>query len=214
MARPDGNMPEWATDETYSSGADVGEDTRLEPTTGEKEQGFHRGKRLPARKLNWLLGKLCDWVTHLDEDRVRAASCRNLVYGTHSTNQAFTLTGAGVQGDGFSWHDGAKALQLPPGRYFAHIHGTARCSQTSNEAFFGVTIAVGDSFDPGTYCNVEVTRYNDDPLWPVVLDGGSSFVITDPENQRLTVKAATLSGTVAVEMADPMVLTVFRFSAP
>src|SRR5690554_4623675 len=65
MSAP-GNLPLWATDETYSSGDDVGEATRLEPTTGEKEQGFHRGKRLPARKLNWLLGSMGDWIQYIN----------------------------------------------------------------------------------------------------------------------------------------------------
>lgn len=213
MARPSA-LPEWATSTNYDSGPDSGQATRLEPTSGEKANGWWRGMGVPARKLNWLLGLLCDWAKHLDEDRVRAASIRRRVFGTRSAGQVFTLTDDGRQGEPITSHEGATALQLPPGRYFAHIHGTARCSRTSDEVFFGVTIAVGDSFDPGTYCNVEVTRYNDDPLWPVVLDGGSSFIITDPENQRLRVWPSTLSGSVSVDIADPMILTVFRFSSP
>lgn len=62
-------LPGWATDEKYTSGDDVGLDTRLAPTAGEIAQGFHRGKRPPARKMNWLLGTICDWIAHLSNDR-------------------------------------------------------------------------------------------------------------------------------------------------
>jgi len=70
MAQPP-VLPQWATDPTYTSGPDNGQATRLEPTSGEKAQGYHRGKRVPARKLNWLLGVICDWIKHLDEARTR-----------------------------------------------------------------------------------------------------------------------------------------------
>src|SRR6478736_5485396 len=62
-------LPTWATDENYTNGADVGLPTRLEPTSAEKAEGLFRGKRAPARKLNLILGLLCDWVTHLSTER-------------------------------------------------------------------------------------------------------------------------------------------------
>lgn len=66
MAEPS-ELPTWASDATYSSGPDIGEATRLEPTSGEKATGFVRATRLPARKMNWTLGMICDWLAHFKD---------------------------------------------------------------------------------------------------------------------------------------------------
>lgn len=62
-------LPTWATDATYTSGLDSGLNTRLAPTTGEKAQGLFRGKKAPARKLNWIIGLLCDWAGWQEQAR-------------------------------------------------------------------------------------------------------------------------------------------------
>jgi hypothetical protein len=65
--RPTGTLPTWATDATYTSGVDTGNDTKLEPLSGEKAQGYSRSARPPARKWNWLLNKLGAFVDYLSD---------------------------------------------------------------------------------------------------------------------------------------------------
>lgn len=64
-ARPSGKIPTWATDSTYASGVDTGLATRVEPTSGEKASGAIRKQHPPARKWNWLLGMICDWLGYV-----------------------------------------------------------------------------------------------------------------------------------------------------
>lgn len=61
------NIPNWATDEEYNAGPDIGLETKLEPTSGEIANGFRRGSRAPARKTNWLLNALCAWRDWTEE---------------------------------------------------------------------------------------------------------------------------------------------------
>lgn len=63
--RPSTVLTGFATDATYSSGPHTGEPTKVEPITGEKAQGYHPGKRPPAKKFNWLLNKLFEWIDYL-----------------------------------------------------------------------------------------------------------------------------------------------------
>lgn len=65
MTRPSGNLPAWATDALYTSGEDTGLANKLEPTSGEKAQGYHRKFRPPAVKDNWLKNKICQWVSYI-----------------------------------------------------------------------------------------------------------------------------------------------------
>lgn len=60
--KPATPVPTWATDTNYTNGADVGLPTKVEPTTGEKAEGHFRGKRPPARKINWLKHWICQWL--------------------------------------------------------------------------------------------------------------------------------------------------------
>lgn len=60
------SVPSWATDANYSSGAESGSSTRLEPPAGNKQQGFLPRIVAPARWWNWLTGSLCDWVAYLN----------------------------------------------------------------------------------------------------------------------------------------------------
>lgn len=48
-------VPEWAS----------GGGRRLEPDAGEKADGFVEAERTPARKANWGIGYLTDWITWL-----------------------------------------------------------------------------------------------------------------------------------------------------
>lgn len=60
--KPSTPVPTWATDTNYTNGDDVGLTTKVEPTTGEKAEGHYRGKRPPARKVNWLKHWICQWL--------------------------------------------------------------------------------------------------------------------------------------------------------
>ena len=75
--RPD-KFPSWATDTNYTSGPDNGTVTKLEPISGALAQGFQRGKRAPAKWMNWLLGKNADWLAYLDEQLDSAMSASML----------------------------------------------------------------------------------------------------------------------------------------
>lgn len=68
MEKPD-MLPEWATNELYEGGPDAGMPTKLVVSAGEMADGYHRGHRPPARKLNWLLNKFGQWVKYLDHQR-------------------------------------------------------------------------------------------------------------------------------------------------
>ncbi len=54
VARPT-DIPEWAS----TAGR------RLEPAAGEKDDGFNEGTRTPARKANWIVGVVADWVDYI-----------------------------------------------------------------------------------------------------------------------------------------------------
>lgn len=60
-------VPTWSTDTNYTNGADVGLPTKVEPTTGEKAEGHFRGKRPPARKINWWKHWIGKWVAWAEE---------------------------------------------------------------------------------------------------------------------------------------------------
>lgn len=58
-------VPTWATEDTYSSGEDTGLATKLVPTSGERAQGYHRKGRPPARKLNFQLNQIGQYLDYL-----------------------------------------------------------------------------------------------------------------------------------------------------
>jgi hypothetical protein len=51
-------MPRPSTEPTWATTGG----TRTEPSSGEKASGFVAGDRTPAKKGNWLIGVLSDWV--------------------------------------------------------------------------------------------------------------------------------------------------------
>ena len=65
MPTPIGTLPTHATSETFVAGPDIGEDTKVEPSAAEMAEGFHRTGKPPARKLNWSMNKLGEWVQYL-----------------------------------------------------------------------------------------------------------------------------------------------------
>lgn len=67
MARPAGSPTTFATDANYtnSTGRDwQGTPTKVEPSSGEKGQGFTPGRKIVAQWLNFLLGGWAAWLTY------------------------------------------------------------------------------------------------------------------------------------------------------
>lgn len=84
--KPATPVPTWATDANYTSGDDVGLSTKVEPTSGEKAEGHFRGKRPPARKINWLKHWICQWLgwteSALDDIEPRITASERYCYAS------------------------------------------------------------------------------------------------------------------------------------
>jgi len=59
--------PAFATDATFTSGAESGLAPRLDPGAGFKAQGWYPSRRVPARWFNWLVGLAGDWIQYLSQ---------------------------------------------------------------------------------------------------------------------------------------------------
>ena len=57
---------EWATDDDYASGAEVGETTKADPS-GLRAQGILPNQRIPARFFNFLFGSVGQWILYLTQ---------------------------------------------------------------------------------------------------------------------------------------------------
>jgi len=90
--RPALPRPDWATDANYTSGPDNTLATKVQPLSGEFAQGFQRGSRAPARKLNWQLGKIGEWVTYLADHMLNGE-----IGGTWTPDFFITIAGAGLK---------------------------------------------------------------------------------------------------------------------
>jgi hypothetical protein len=66
VSRPD-STPEWASDAAYPAGTDAwsATDTKIEPTTGEKESGATPQTGFGAQQFNWLLNNHSNALTFL-----------------------------------------------------------------------------------------------------------------------------------------------------
>ncbi len=64
MARPK-QIPVWATNANYVSGANAGSPTRVQPLSGESADGWHPDTRPPPQKFNWMHGTAGDWLDYL-----------------------------------------------------------------------------------------------------------------------------------------------------
>lgn len=76
MTRPAIPVPRWATEETFLSGDEVGQSTRLDPGAGTAATGALPNRRVPARYANWLFGGATDWIAHA-VDALDASMLRN-----------------------------------------------------------------------------------------------------------------------------------------
>lgn len=69
-------LPVWATDATYSSGAFIGQPTKLNPAAGVKTQGFYPEQPGSSRHANWWQNLVHQWVTFFDAARDADATSR------------------------------------------------------------------------------------------------------------------------------------------
>ncbi len=115
MAQP-AQLPTWASNTNYASGADAGLPTKIEPTSDEKASGFYRGKRAPPRKFNWIVNLICEWIAWLTRPVVATFTFAG---GTVADDGYFSPTLALDSGDfsvGTSF--GVPYMQVPlPGTY-------------------------------------------------------------------------------------------------
>ena len=68
MAKPTTPIPSYATDATFTSGIETGLAPTLAMSGAEVTQGVKPGK-LVARKFNWLVKLIVDWVRHIEVSR-------------------------------------------------------------------------------------------------------------------------------------------------
>ena len=68
MAKPTTAIPNWASDATYTAGIETGLAPTLTMSESEISQGVRPGKFV-ARKFNWLLKQITDWLTHIEASR-------------------------------------------------------------------------------------------------------------------------------------------------
>lgn len=62
--RPDGVAPFFAEDATFSSGAQTGELTKIEPSDAIKNRGWYPDKKRPAKWDNWMTNRQGLWAQH------------------------------------------------------------------------------------------------------------------------------------------------------
>lgn len=98
MARPTGTPPTWSTSAVYTATTPTdphdGAANKVEPTSGQKANGFEPRYRIPAQFLNWIFSRLSLWLEYIasfidssDEfvypatkSRTRVYSVENLVF--------------------------------------------------------------------------------------------------------------------------------------
>lgn len=201
MPRPSA-LPEWATDPTYTSGPQEGEATRLAPTSGEMAQGFFQGKRPPARKANWLLGLLCDWVKYLSEGSARYGS------GSSVAQSPIEWQNVAVGGEEFSV-DSDTAVEVPTaGRYLVAWSGNVVSSSSGDAISIGLALQVG-----GVTVGVAAARRFTTASNSVRVANTTLVEISTPASQRLTVLLTAEAGTPSLTGGtDAASLSIVRVS--
>lgn len=212
MARPS-TLPEWATSTNYDSGPDTGQATRLEPTSGEKANGWWRGLGVPARKLNWLFGLLCDWVGYVG-DVTEHSACYGVVGALRAQDEIFELSATdGFEGAGFqlSAAGAGHEVQVPAaGTYLVSIYGPLAASVSGSVVRRGVEVSPATG-GPSTRLSVTAWRPTTDNSDRLLLSGSKPIEITDPSTQRLRVRVIEApSGTVTA--VGDMFLSIVRIA--
>lgn len=169
-------MPRPTEDVEWASGGG----RRLEPDAGEKADGFVEGTRTPARKANWIIGYVADWITYL-QALTNPLTARTLEIGP---------AGAGAGSENWTEEDDAAQvrlesqadsvylyfpIRLPNGSQITGVEavvdpGAARAGadrmeirvavMTPNYASPGQTTTTSEAFNDDTTGNVQVIGGN------------------------------------------------------
>lgn len=83
MAKPVTN-PVWATDTNFSSGPKAGSPTKVEPSTGAKQQGDVPGQQYRGERHNWWMNLVYQWILYL----------AGLASDSEFLNETFVWTGS------------------------------------------------------------------------------------------------------------------------
>lgn len=186
MAKPTTDLPTWASNELYDSGDDAGEVTKIPPGAGEMADGYHRGKRLPPRKLNYLLHWLLAWVRHLIDTRTAAQF--SITGGTYAWEAllAFTSKAEDVQSAGYTT-DGTTITVPEPGIYKVTPTPNVTADGSDGSPNNGAKLSVLVPGEAVPVMTIEASSLS-------VIDAGGSFV------QRLGDQA--ISGSALVRIDD------------
>lgn len=68
MAQPDDDIPDWASNTLWSTGAFTTEPTKVEPSGGEASDGHIGGEPVLVQHLNWMLRQCMLWINHARSD--------------------------------------------------------------------------------------------------------------------------------------------------
>lgn len=128
MPRPAGSPPSFASDTNYtnSTGRDwQGTATKVEPSSGEKAQGWTPGRKIVAQWLNWLFASFAAWLTYFsevittDHELVYPAAKTRTVYlaaigGASSQRYLVAGSATAIAGHDEAWLPDTQVLTGPP----------------------------------------------------------------------------------------------------
>lgn len=102
--------PLFATDATFSAGAESGLAPRLDPGAGFRGQGWYANTRFASRHFNFLRGLIGDWVSYLDQKTGHAQNVLNFgadpLGASDSTTAIANANTAASSADGYVWFPG------------------------------------------------------------------------------------------------------------
>jgi hypothetical protein len=135
-------MPKPSTVPTWATGAG----RRLEPSSGEKADGYVAGARAPARKSNWIVGGLTDWAAYLDD---WFDLSDELVYPVDQVRNRYLVLGQGIADsasatyNGLVWTFGVGGGVIRWPLYLPHRGMIERVSARVTTADASATLQVG-----------------------------------------------------------------------
>lgn len=108
-------VPTWASDATYTGGSEAGTNTKVEPASGRKAEGWEPAAKPPAQEFNWWWNLVGLWCQYLNDGALS---------GAHSIAGTLGVTGA-ADFDSTVNIDGALTLngELKHGNRVLHIPG-------------------------------------------------------------------------------------------
>lgn len=95
MAKPATSLPSLATDTNFSAGPDSGTPTKVEPSSGQKAQGFVPGSPFVAQWWNWLGYAIGVWLAYFDS---WISSGEEIVYPVSKTRIVVVPVMGGLNG--------------------------------------------------------------------------------------------------------------------